>query len=137
MTGATLLAVLVMAAGIAMTACGEDEPETEVATADLCADIDALQDAIGSLQDISTDTPIEDLRETRDSVEAALSDVRDSAADVGEGRVADIEDAYADLDETIDNLSEDMSLLDAAEAILDDLTTIASATADLFTSLDC
>jgi hypothetical protein len=103
--------------GAVAIACSEDEPTEEEAREQLCSDIDTLRTEMTTLQSLSAESTVDDLREARDSVSSALEDVQSSAADVADAELADAEAAFEELQQAVDDLDGDQSIAAAVEEI--------------------
>jgi hypothetical protein len=66
----------------------------EVAEEQLCADLEALDDAVFNLSTINETNTVDDLQGAREDVRQALDDVSASAAEVSGARVNNLEAAY-------------------------------------------
>jgi hypothetical protein len=129
MVGRALLVSLLLAAGVA--ACSDDEPTA------VCAARDDLSEAIAALGDVN---PLDDGGE---AVEAAVGDVRSALDDVGETTGADIEDevdaaeaALDDLTDTVASIGDQGSPSEAIDAVSSSLSTFASSVAAVVGELD-
>jgi hypothetical protein len=142
---AALLAVLLALLG----ACGDDDesgngggtteesPAAEGAEEQLCADLEALDDAVFNLQAINETNTVDELQAARDDVRQALDDVAASAAEVSEARVDDLEAAYQGVDEAVANVEGGQTLAEVQADLQDAAVDMLLARAELGDRFGC
>jgi branched-chain amino acid transport system substrate-binding protein len=134
-----ILAIAVIAATLAITACGDDDddPDTADAQAAFCQDLDALETAVADLSGLSGESTVDDISAARDDVTDAMDDVRSSAEDVADAKIDTLETAYDDLSSAVDDLDGDATASDALATLEPQLTAVDAAWDEAYTSADC
>jgi uncharacterized protein YPO0396 len=115
--------VLVGAGAGALAGCGDDEPSTEEATADVCnarENVDATLATLGGLD--PTDTS--ELSEVRQELADDIDELSSAGKQLNESQWDSVEEAWDNLRDTIENLDEDTTFSEAADQL-------ASARAEL------
>jgi hypothetical protein len=140
MLGRLCLAFMVIAAmALGITACGDDDAGStnDEALANLCADLEELEGAIGDFAALDESSTLEEVEAARDEVGDSIEQVRESAADVADARVDAVESAYQDLSTAVDQLDGDDSVSEAVESLRDAADEVLLARDELFRSVDC
>lgn len=134
-----LLATLVIVSSLALVACGgdDDEPSPEEAQANLCTSLDDLQTQVTALTDLGLNSTMDDIEDTLGSIQDAFDEVVDAAQEVADVETQALGDALDSLETTISDIGDGTTIADALSAIQDELTTLASAWQELFTSAEC
>jgi hypothetical protein len=132
------LIVVSMLAGVAV-ACDddEDEPSDDEVRAQLCEDVTTLQGEVETLQSLSGESTVGDLRTAREDLQAAVDAVTASAEDVSDADAAGVQSAYDDLTAAVEGLSDELTLTAALEEIQPDIDALEEAIDDLFVETDC
>jgi hypothetical protein len=146
----TMAVVALLAALLAVAAaCGDDDessngggaaeesPGGEVAEEQLCADLEALDDAVFNLSTINETNTVDELQSARDDVRQALDDVSASAADVSEARVDDLEAAYEGVDEAVADVEGGQTLAEVQADLQDAAVDVLLARAELGDRYGC
>lgn len=132
----TLLAValLLVALGVGLAACGEEET-TEEARQQLITDLDAFKASFDDMANLTADSTVDDLKAGREEVQAAWDKVVDSAADVKEAEIDEVEGAWEDLAQSVDDLSGDTPLSEVLPSLLEEISALKTAYDDLYNGL--
>jgi hypothetical protein len=142
------------AAGIALlggvlAACGEDNdgdsggasPQSGGADdeqqAQFCDDVSNLRASLSALGDLGPDSTVEDFKEARDRIADDIDDVQESARELGDTRVDELDSRTEELRQELDDLDEDTTLREAAQTIRDALSQLSDEGAALFSGIDC
>lgn len=133
-----LLAALLIVSTFAFVACGgEDEPSPEEAQANLCTSLDELQTQVTGLTDLGLNSTMEDIEDQLGAIQDAFDEVVDDAQEVADVETQALGDALDSLETTIGDIGDGTTIADALSAIQDELTSLASAWQELFTSASC
>lgn len=136
-TGVAFLLAVLLTATVAFACGDDDEPSTEDAEAQLCADLSALDTAIEDLEGITADSTVDELREANEAVADAEGRVVESAQAVGEARIGDLDAAFEDLDSAVTDIPGDATIADALSSIGQGLDGVRAAWQQLFASAGC
>lgn len=131
------LLLVVLLSSLILSACGGDDSDPE---AELCSDLQALQEAIddltASLQPLDSST-LDRLRDARENLSDAWDDVTDSAGEVTRIRIDDLRAAFDNLVDVVTNITDAADLNEAINSIDDAISGLTTAWDQLFTNLDC
>ena len=97
-----------------VTGCSKSLEEAQV---DFCQALVTYGEAVNELQNVNTDTTVDELQSARDAVADAREDVIDAAGDLREARMRVVEDTWDNTQEAIDDISGDATLLEAAATV--------------------
>ena len=123
-------ALLVVALGVALAACGEEEPSEE-AKQQLVGDLEAFRASFDALNDLTATSSVADVKAIRQDVQAAWDQVVVSAVDVREAEIGEVEAAWNDLAQAVDDLSDDTPISEILPGLIDELAALQSAYDDL------
>lgn len=112
-----------------LIACDQQPPTTADLESELCTNLDQLGTTLTELSQINAQSSINELQDARQNVANAYQSVRDSATAVEASRVSDLETAYNNLDNTVNSISGQDTIGDAAN-------NVAAAVADLRAARD-
>lgn len=132
------LAVVLLAAGLGLVACGGDEESQAEAEQHLCASLDDFAASIVSLQGLSLQkTSEDDLNSAADNVNDAWDQVVEDAKDVKNANTDAIESAYDDLKQAIEDRPRDKPITEVFAELEPKILAFAQAWKDLASSFDC
>jgi hypothetical protein len=132
-----LLGGLVFAVS-ALIACGGDDESPEEASANLCEDIDAFESTLASFSPQGGgSTTTGELRDLRDELAADLEAVQDSAGDLEQSLIDDLEDAYSDLDAAVEDVSDDATLAEAQASTTEERAGVEAAWRQVASAARC
>ncbi|MDN7024360.1 hypothetical protein FGU65_05550 [Methanoculleus sp. FWC-SCC1] len=129
-----------LVAGVLILVCaaaGCVQPTEEEAQAQLCQDLDELGAALQNMQDLNASSSVGDIRDARDEVQSAMENVRNSAAQLGDVRVDELNAAYDNLDQTVQNLPDDASVVEAIQTVRPEVQAVRDARQNLSAELNC
>jgi hypothetical protein len=108
--------VLVGAGAGALAGCGDDEPSTEEATAEVC---DARQNLDKTLTDLGALDPTDrsQLADAREEISNDVDELSDAGQQLAESEWDNFEQAWDNLRDTVDNLDEDTTFAEASEQL--------------------
>ena len=117
-------------------ACSSETPEENTQAA--CGAAEELTVALDNLDmTLTPDATVEEVQTARDEVRTAWQDL-DAAADaVAEDRGQALEDAWSGFAESVDDLSGDATIADAAESLRDDAVEVQEARDAVAEDLGC
>jgi outer membrane murein-binding lipoprotein Lpp len=133
-TGVLFIALVLI---LACAGAGCVQPSEEEAEAQLCQDLGELGAALESMENTSLRTSVGDLREGRDQVQSAMEGVRESAGQLANVRVDELNAAYEDLDQAVENLSDDVTVIEGIQAIRPQIQAVRAEQQNLYTDLNC
>lgn len=111
----TLIVIVAAAALLGLASCGNQTPEE--ATANFCASLQAFDDSVQSLQQITASNTMGELKQARNAVADAWKQVTRSAKQLSEARIDSIDDAWTSLERTIRSISQRDTIADAAAEV--------------------
>lgn len=126
--------MVVLALALAVVGCGNEET-TEEAKAQLVTDLEAFQTTVTTLQGLSATSTVDEWQSAKDDAASAWTKVVESAADVKEAEVGQVETAWGDLEQSINDLSGDATIQEALPTLTEELTTLKAAYEDLYNGL--
>jgi hypothetical protein len=99
---------------LVVTGCSESLEEAQV---DFCQALGAYGAAARELQNVNASTTVEELQSARDDVADARGDVMEAAGDLREARIRAAEDAWENAQGSINDISGDATLGEAAATV--------------------
>ncbi len=108
----------------------------EEAQVDFCQALVAYGDAVQALQNVNHSTTVEELQAVRDNVSEARDAVGDAAVDLRETRIRSAENAWENTQETINDISGDATLGEAAATVRGQALILATEI-DKITNVSC
>lgn len=103
----------------------------------LCTDLAAYEAAVATLEGMSADSTIEDLQSAHTAVADAWTTVVQSAAQVPEARIENLDAAMQSLATAVSDIDASMTFAEAKESITDEVAGVQAARAELATSAEC
>ncbi|MCK9307047.1 MAG: hypothetical protein CVV31_01340 [Methanomicrobiales archaeon HGW-Methanomicrobiales-2] len=122
---------------LACAGAGCVQPSEEEAEAQLCQDLEELGAALESMENTSLRTSVGDLREGRDQVQSAMESVRESAGQLANVRVDELNAAYEDLDQAVEGLPDDVTIIEGIQAIRPQVQAVREEQQNLYADLNC
>ncbi|MGH9215625.1 MAG: hypothetical protein ACRD0V_14860 [Acidimicrobiales bacterium] len=108
--------VLVGAGAGALVGCGDDEPSTEEATAEVCDARESIDDTLTDLSHLDpTDTS--QLADARDEIANDVDQLSSAGKVLAESEWDNVENAWNNLQDTVDGLDEDTTFAEAREQL--------------------
>jgi ABC-type transporter Mla subunit MlaD len=132
-----LAALVVVGAGAgALTGCGDDEPSTEEATAEVC---DARENLDNTLTELGRLDPTDrsDLAAARDEISNDVDELSSAGQKVAESQWDDFEQAWENLRDTVDSLDQDTTFREAREQLTSAGEGLTSAWDEFISNVDC
>ncbi|MGH9229648.1 MAG: hypothetical protein ACRD07_13160 [Acidimicrobiales bacterium] len=133
-----ILAVLVLvgAGGGALAGCGDDEPSTEEATADVC---DAREDLDDTLTDLGRLDPTDrdELGDAREEISDDVDELSGAGQELAESQWENFEQAWENLRDTVDDLDQDTTFREAREQLSSAGDELTGAWDEFVSSVDC
>jgi chromosome segregation ATPase len=132
-----LVALLVVGAGAgALAGCGDDEPSTEEATADVCDARENLDDTLTELDRLDP-TDRSELDEARDEITDDVEELRSAGQELAESQWDNFEQAWESLGDTINDLDQDTTFREAREQLTSASEEITNAWDEFVSNVDC
>lgn len=128
------VALVVLALGIGVAACGEEETSEE-ARQQLVSDLDAFKASFDGLKSLTPTSTVDDVKAVKEDVQAAWDQVVTSAADVREAEIGEVETAWDNLAQAVDDISSDTPISQVLPALADEVQALQSAYDDLYNGL--
>jgi hypothetical protein len=141
-----VLGGVLLAIAVALTAagCGDDDDDdgsggdaTGGANAQLCNDLGDLETAIQGVQNLDSDSTIDDVEAALSAVQTAWADMKSSAEAVAQSEAAALATSIENLADTIQNVSGSDTLGDAQADVQSAADAVSQARDDLATGADC
>lgn len=130
-----LFIALVLA--LACVGAGCVQPSEEEAEAQLCGDLAELRAALESMENTSLRSTVGDIRDGRDQVRSAMENVRESAGQLANVRVDELNAAYEDLDRSVESLPDDVTAIEAIQTIRPQIQAVRDEQQNLSADLNC
>ncbi len=125
---------LVLAAGFVGAGCGESTADAEKS---LCADLATLRASVQTLADMDSSSTVDEFKDARKNVQRAWADTQDAAANLGDERFDDVQDAWDDVADAMDNVDDKDTLAEAHDEITGKLDAFDDAKQEFGSSIDC
>jgi heat shock protein HslJ len=124
-----LILILAMLAAVGLAGCrNQSAPE---ATEQFCASLQAFEDSVQQLEQITPDTTVGDAQQLRRAIEDAWKQVERSARNLTEVKTGAIDEAWQDLARTINTISRRDTLAEAAAGVAASAAQVRAAVDDL------
>ena len=131
-----ILAGLLTASTLAFVAC-DDEPTQQEANEDFCDATAELVASLRNIQDLDSDSTLDEIDDARARARDAREDMIASAAGVVEAQLDDFDEAWDALQQAVDDLDEGATLSEALDDVQDEIDDVASEAAQLLNDVDC
>jgi hypothetical protein len=126
-----------MAAAALVAAC-DDEDTQQRANERFCDDTAELVASLRVIRDLDADTAtIEEIEDARDRAQEAYDDLIESAADVVDVRLDELNEAYAELRQAVIAIDDDSTIPDALDDVDDELEAVALEASQVLNQVDC
>lgn len=112
-------------------------PSVSEAETQLCDDLGQLATALQGLGQINAQSTVNELEAARKNVADSYQAVRSSAEAVEQARLNELETAYGDFQKSVDNISGQETLGEAATTITTRAANVVTAREQLFGDLSC
>lgn len=104
----------------------------------LCMNMNEMESSIREYPTITTETPLDSVREANERVDRAVQGVREAAQDVSNPRVLDVQAAYQDLQNTINTVPGGRSTVgEASDSVSASAQRLREAWDQLYLSMEC
>ncbi|MEE4275563.1 MAG: hypothetical protein V2J16_06830 [Thermoleophilia bacterium] len=130
-----LVALAVVALGLALTACG-DEATPEEAKQQLRTDLDAFKASLEDMKALSVNSTVDDWQAAKADAQATWDTAVESAKDVKEAEMDEVEAAWDDLAQTVDDISGDTPVSEIVPSIVAKIDALRAAYEDLLNGLE-
>lgn len=121
-----------------LAACGGQTPPSVVdQQAQLCTDLARFNTSVATLKSMSPSSTVSDFRAARDEVKTNFQQVRMTAQNVQEAKLAELETAYQGLDSAIHSIPETATLQEAMDSVSDQVTAVDNARNQMTADLNC
>jgi hypothetical protein len=119
--------------------CGNQAPTQSVEDqkAQLCTDLARFNTSVTTLKSMSPSSTVSDFRAARDEVKTNFEQVKLTAQNVQEAKVAELETAYQDLDGAIQSIPETATLQEAMDSVAQQVTAVEAARTQMNADLNC
>jgi ABC-type transporter Mla subunit MlaD len=131
-----ILAVLVLVGAGVLAGCGDDEPSTEEATAEVC---EASGNLDKTLTDVSNLDPTDtsQLADAREEISNDVDELSDAGKALAESEWDSFEQAWDNLRDTVDNLDEDTTFAEAREQLSSASEELTNAWDEFISRVEC
>lgn len=121
-----------------LTACKGQAPQSVAdQQAQLCTDLARFNTSVAALKSMSPSSTVSDFRTARDQVKANFNQVKLTAQNVQEAKVAELETAYQNLDSSIQSIPETATLQQAMDSVSAQVVAVEDARAQMDADLNC
>jgi hypothetical protein len=121
-----------------LVGCGNQAPESVAdQKAQLCTDLARFNTSVATLKSMSPSSTVSDFRAARDEVKTNFEQVKLTAQNVQEAKVAELETAYQDLDGAIQSIPETATLQQAMDSVAQQVTAVEAAHTQMNADLNC
>jgi hypothetical protein len=121
-----------------LAACGSQAPQSVAdQQAQLCTDLARLNTSVATLKSMSPSSTVNDFRAARDEVKANFEQVKLTAQNVQEAKVAELETAYQNLDKAIQDVPESATLQQAMDSVSEQIAAVEMARDQMNVDLNC
>jgi flagellar biosynthesis chaperone FliJ len=132
-----LVALVLVGAGAgALAGCGDDEPSTEEATAEVCDARQNLDDTLTQL-DMLDPTDRSDLADAREEISNDVEELGSAGRVLAESEWDNFEDAWNNLGSTVDDLDQDTTFAEAREQLSSASEELTNAWDEFTARVDC
>jgi hypothetical protein len=132
-----LVALFVVGAGAgALAGCGDDEPSTEEATADVCDARENLDDTLTELGRLDP-TDRSELADAREEISNDVEELGDAGRVLAESQWDSVEEAWNNLRNTVDDLDQDTTFAEAREQLSSAGEDLTNAWDEFVSNVDC
>ncbi|MBA7468647.1 hypothetical protein ES707_03899 [subsurface metagenome] len=122
---------------LACAGAGCVQPTQEQAEAQLCQNLEELGVALQNMQNLNASSSVGDIRDTRDQVQSAMENVRNSADQLADVRIDNLNAAYEDLDQTVQDIPDDATVVEAIQTVRPKVQAVRDARQNLTAELNC
>ena len=123
---------------ILLAACGGQAPQSVAdQQAQLCTDLARFNTSVAALKSMSPSSTVSDFRAARDEVKTNFEQVKLTAQNVQDAKVAELETAYQDLDSTIQSIPETATLQQAMDSVAEEIVAVETARDQMNVDLNC
>jgi hypothetical protein len=127
-----------VAAVLALPACGSDKESQQEAEQNLCTSLDEFAASVTALQGLSlTGSSGDELKSAAENIDDQWDQVVDDAKNVKSASMDSIKSAYEDLKQAIEDRSSSESISEMIAALQPKVTAFAAAWKSLADGLDC
>ena len=123
---------------ILLAACGGQAAQSVAdQQAQLCTDLARFNTSVAALKSMSPSSTVSDFRAARDEVKTNFEQVKLTAQNVQDAKVAELETAYQDLDSTIKSIAETATLQQAMDSVAEEIVAVETARDQMNVDLNC
>jgi hypothetical protein len=134
---ASLILVGLLAVSMfALVAC-DDEPTQEEANKEFCDDMGEFVASLRVIEDLNSDSTIEEVEGARERTRTAYSNLLESAVGVVEVQIDDLQDAYDELLAAVDAIDDEATIAEALDSVDDEISNVATEAGIVFNDVDC
>lgn len=126
------LPLLLLASCTSPSAQSTQDQKTE-----LCTNLARFDTAIATLKSMSPSSTVGDFRKAQEQVKATFVDVKNSARNVQDAKIADLERTYEELDKAVGAIPNTATLNQAAASIAPQVMAVETAEAQVKSGLNC
>ena len=121
-----------------LASCGGQAPQSVAdQKAQLCTDLARFNTSVAALKSMSPSSTVSDFRAARDEVKTNFDQVKLTAQNVQDAKVAELEAAYQSLDSGIQNISETATLQQAMDSVAEQIAGVEAARSQMNADLNC
>jgi ABC-type transporter Mla subunit MlaD len=132
-----LAALVIVGAGAgALAGCGDDEPSTEEATAEVCDARQNLDDTLTDLKDLDP-TDRSKLAEARDDIANDVDELSSAGKVLAESEWDNVEQAWQGFQDAVDNLDQDTTFAEALDQLTSAGDELTSSWDEFVSRVDC
>jgi hypothetical protein len=121
-----------------LASCGGQAPQSVAdQKAQLCTDLARFNTSVAALKSMSPSSTVSDFRSARDEVKTNFDQVKLTAQNVQDAKVAELEAAYQNLDSGIQSIPETATLQQAKGSVAEQIAAVEAARSQMNADLNC
>ena len=126
-----ILLSVIFVLSLVLAAC---QPAIDEKKSDFCKDLGDFAQAQGQFRQLNETSTKDDVEEAASDLQRSWERVKDSAADVAEAQLNNVEDAWENLKRDIDDIPNDATLAEAELMIKQDVLNTTAETVQIMTT---
>ncbi|GAB4369810.1 MAG: hypothetical protein Kow00121_10050 [Elainellaceae cyanobacterium] len=105
--------------------------------AELCTNLARFNTAVVTLKSMGANSTVGDFRQAQEQVKLTFNEVKTSAQNVREAKVAELEQAYGELDNAVQTIPDTATLQQATASVSEQVAAVEAAQSQMQSGLNC